>query len=211
MRPIPAALVLLGALAAPACCLDLGRPYIDLRASIGGASGLDEVDSGGSSTDQDSRIGVQFAVEGIVRQRFTRLFGYCAGLGVFASGHAGEASDDHHVKLVYAAVGVELTAGLTLEPVHGLHLELRPFYRPGRGALEVDNRGSSPVQDETGDAGSYHALGVLLGGYYTFPFGLQLGAQVGGEDFTGHSRMDAGGATVSGDGGFARFVVGYSF
>lgn len=195
---------------APVCALD-AIPYIDLRGTIGGGGGITEVEVDGGETDYDNRLGLQLAAEAILRQRFSERVGYCVGAGLFLTSHIGEDQDDDDIVLVYSAGGLELTGGLTFQVVHGFHLELRPFWRLGRGTLHVENDGDGPVDDEDGDSGPYQALGALLGGYYTFPFGLQLGGQFGAEGFSGESDLDVGEVTVTGGGLFLRAAVGYSF
>lgn len=188
-----------------------GRPFVDLRLTFGGAADLDTIEDDAGTTTFDDRIGIQGAAHCVVRQRIHGRFGYAVGAGLFYVAHAAEDPNDGDVTYSYHALGIEASAGAMWQIVHGVHAEVRPYVRVGRGALIVVNDGSGAPDDEDGEGGRYRAFGALLGGYYTFPFGLQLGGEAGWEDFSGESRLDAGELTAEGSSGFLRITAGYVF
>lgn len=195
-------------LTAPAFAADADVPlYFDVRMRVGGATGIDQVANGPGSGNYGVDIGLTWGAQGLLRHRFSSAVGYLVSLGFFANLHAGEHETVPAITSVYAAAGVELGLGLFWEFTPRVHAELMPFFQIGSGQLFVETGG---VEVE-GDSDRYQSAGVLAGGFYTFRFGLQLGGQVGWQDFSGRSKILGNRIDSEGAGFMGVALVGYSF
>lgn len=179
-------------------CAPAAEGRLEIRARVGGATALDEVEGVG----QDGRPGLAtsgMVMWGVLLGKAQR-WGFCAGGGLFLDAHRGVRSD---VKSTYFAHGLEATAGAIFQLDAAWHGELRALGRFGQGRLTAD--GSSSDRDD------YSALGLTMGGFYTFPSHLQLGVEASWMEWEGDSVDDGDTVTAKGDGLSLFGTIGYRF
>jgi hypothetical protein len=179
----------------------------EIRLHLGATPGINDTDAGMANGENDQRFGLAYGVQGIVRHRLAPPFGYILATGFFANAHDGELSADNGVTSVYAGTGVEFGVGAFWEINPRVHVELLPLYQVGKGRLTVDNHGN----ETRGEFGTYATWSIQSGAYYTYPFGLQLGARIGWMDWHGKSSVMDVNTRSKGAGIMPSLVAGYSF
>lgn len=175
----------------------------DMRAFMGVATPL----ARSNAARFDDAWGYAWGTQGVVRQRLGAGFGALILVGVLGHQHTGEQDDPAPVMTEYIATCGELGVGLFWQGGTRIHFELTPSFRLGRGKVTVEDASGSA----TGSGDIYWAWNATLGGFYTWPFGLQLGLTAGWSDWTGDSKVAGVTVRSEGAGPQATAVLGYSF
>jgi hypothetical protein len=186
---------------------------LDLRLRLGGGGGITEMTNEATDTDTDyrSKGGALMSVHVLYLRARPGGVGFNVGGGLFSHTFVGELANDT-VKpetTVYTS-GLEVTAAFVYRPTYRWHFEL-PAVVISSGNAQVETDGA-----EDSEVGYYARFALQLGAYYTFGFGLQLGADVGIHGFSASVEREVSPGidqeyTYRGDSGFASLVVGYRF
>lgn len=174
---------------------------IDVRGHVGGSSPMNETDG----ADLDGKLSLAWGLDAAFRKQPWDKFGFALLAGVFRDIHRGEKDS---VDLDYTALGINLAGGVTYQVTEPIHLEGLIHGRFGSGRLDGTDANGGSV---SGDHGSTSAFGITAGGYYTFPFRLMIGANVGWESWKGESDVSGTSIDNKGDGLVFSAVAGYVF
>lgn len=181
----------------------------DIRFRGGLAPGLHEQSAGAApSSDFDDQLGYVWGMQGLIRHRLGRSFGYAMLLGFHVVGHYGEQDVGEKIETHYVAAGGEFGLGVIWQFNPRVHLELISSYGLAKGKVTVETSAGGRT---TGDSGAYQAWNTGLGGFYTWPLGLQLGLSTSWYDWTGDSELNGVGVRSRGAGPLVTMTLGYSF
>jgi hypothetical protein len=182
---------------------------LDLRLGIGGQPGIAKVKdkNGGATTEIEKDGGGDIDVEVLYVRARPESFGFAAGGGLFSHSHMGK---DDGLKPQINASGLEGQAALVYRFTPHFHIEA-PALVVGLGSAKATKIG---VNDS--DNGGYGSIAVQVGAYYSFRFGLQLGAAIGVESWSSTVKQDDGTGTkqdftYSGGGGYLTLQGGFRF
>lgn len=182
---------------------------LDLRLGVGGLPGTSTVKdkSTGVTTDVSRDGGGDIELELIYVRARPGALGFAVGGGVFAHSHR---ADVQGSKPEVDASGIEGQGALVYRFTRGFHIEA-PALVIALGSAKATKLGMADS-----DQGGYGSLGLQAGAYYSFRFGLQLGAEVGvmGWSATVKQQNGTGGKddiVYSGGGGYANLRAGFRF
>jgi len=176
----------------------------DMRVFAGAATPLGST----NTTRFDDAFGYGWGTQGVIRRRLGGSFGALVLVGVNVYQHAGERSGASTVTgSEYKAACGEIGIGIFWQSTARIHVELVPSFRFGRGKVTIE----SDTGTDIGESDIYRAWSGSLGGFYTWPQGLQLGLTAGWSDWIGDSDLDGVNIRASGAGPQATAVIGYSF
>jgi hypothetical protein len=182
---------------------------LDLRLGIGSSPGISTVKdkSTGVTTDVDRDGGGDIDLELIYVHAWPGGLGFAAGGGVFAHSHR---ADVQGQKPEIDASGIEGQAALVYRFNRGFHIEA-PALVIALGSAKATKLGMPDSQ-----RGGYGSFGLQAGAYYSFRFGLQIGAAIGvmGWSATVKQQNGTGGTDnieYSGGGGYADLQAGFRF
>jgi hypothetical protein len=186
---------------------------LDLRIRLGGGGGITTVtdDASDTDTDYESTGGAHVSVNVLYLRARPGGVGFAVGGGLFTHAYAGEPENGAiKPESTVNASGLEFTAAFVYRPTHRWHFELPAVVISG-GSAEVETDGAADS-----DVGGYGRFALQVGAYYTFGFGLQLGADVGAQGFAATVEREVSPGvnqeyTYSGGGGFITLNVGYRF
>jgi hypothetical protein len=168
--------------AKPAAAADNGMlNHLDLRLTLGGGgAGIKQVRDDDLDVDADYEKGGsgKIAVHLLYLRARPGGIGFAVGGGLFAASHTGELEAGvTHPESTVNASGIDIYAAFVYRPTRNWHFELPALVLSGgQATVETDGAPDS-------DAGWYHQSALQVGAYYTFDFGLQLGADLGGSWF----------------------------
>jgi hypothetical protein len=196
-----------------------GKPgtNVDIRAKLGVASGPEVIQFTSIKTLQiDShRRGRNYQVDVVISPWQALKVGPVFSAGVFQRSYSGTFFDDTDTtSMDYDATGVCLAGGIRIKANERFHFEAKVEIGRGRGKVALES--PTVVWNRTDD-GRYTSAAVMAGWYYVFSRpGLQLGLEVGGQEFTGefdiwHNTGRWVSGKVKGEGGLAHLVLGYRF
>jgi hypothetical protein len=182
---------------------------LDLRMGVGSQPGIAKIKEKdtGATTETDKDGGGDVDVEVLYVRARPESFGFAAGGGLFAHSHIG---DYQGLKPQVNASGVEGQAALVYRFTRHFHIEA-PAVVVGLGSARATKIG---VADS--DNGGYGSLALQVGAYYSFWFGLQIGAAIGVEGWSSTVKQDNGtgtkqDVTYSGGGGYLNLQAGFRF
>jgi hypothetical protein len=198
---------------APAAIDHSALNNLDLRLTIGGGGGITKVrdDDLDVESDYGNGDGGKIAAHLIYLRARPGGIGFAVGGGLFAATHSGESEVlVNRQKSTINAAGIDVYAAFIYRPTHNWHFELPALVLSG-GQAKVETEG-----DVDSDDGWYHQSALQVGAYYTFDFGLQLGADLGGSWFyAAVDRQVAPGVThrfvYGGGGGYLNLSAGFRF
>lgn len=172
----------------------------DVRGHVGASSPLTDID--GESVD--GKMSLAWGIDGAAHCPLGEKLGFVALVGFFRDVHNAEEGD---TDLDYTVLGGNLAVGLSYQLMEPWHIEGLAHFRVGTGDLEGRSNGTSV----SGDRDTTTALGITGGIYYTFPFKLLVGANLGYEAWYGESEISGTAIDVEGDGLTFGVVAGYAF
>jgi hypothetical protein len=182
---------------------------LDLRLGIGDLPGTSKVKdkTTGVTTDVDRDGGGAIDLELIYVHARPGGLGFAVGGGVFAHSHR---ADVQGQKPEIDASGIEVQGALVYRFTRGFHIEA-PALVLALGSAKATKLGMADS-----DQGGYGSFALQAGAYYSFRFGLQLGAVVGvvGWSATVKQQNGSGGKDdiiYSGGGGYAGLQAGFRF
>jgi hypothetical protein len=182
---------------------------LDLRLGIGDLPGTSKVKdkSTGVSTDVSRDGGGNIDLELIYVRARPGGFGFAVGGGLFAHSHRADVQGE---KPEVDASGLEGQGALVYRFTREFHIEA-PAVVIALGSAKAKKLGG-PDSDQ----GGYGSFGLQAGAFYSFRFGLQLGAVVGvmGWSATVKEQNGTGGKddiVYSGGGGYADLQAGFRF
>lgn len=185
---------------------------VDLRLIIGGGGGLNKVrnQDTDAETNYDSGSGGTLAIHALYLRAHPGGVGFAVGGGFFAHAFDGEPENTSGPTSTVSAAGVDITAAFVYRPTRNWHFELPALVLSG-GRAKVETDVAPDVTD-----GAYGRLALEVGAYYTFDFGLQLGANLGGAGFAATFDQDVAPGitqqvTYSGSGAYFNLVAGFRF
>ncbi len=186
---------------------------LDLRLSLGGGGGITTVrdEDLDDEADYEDGSGGGIAVHLIYLRARPGGVGFAVGGGLFAHSHNGEPEVGvSRPEATVHAAGVDVYGAFVWRPTRNWHFELPAVVLSG-GQAKVETDG-----DTDSESGAYGQLAVQVGAYYTFDFGLQLGADLGASGFYANVDRDLGAGverefTYSGGGGYINLNVGFRF
>jgi hypothetical protein len=200
--------------AKPVAAVDDGTlNNLDLRLTLGGGGGITKVrdDDLDAEMDFENGNGGKIAVHLLYLRARPGGIGFAVGGGLFAASHTGEPDTGvTRPESTVNATGVDVYAAFVYRPTRRWHFELPAVVLSG-GQAKVETDGAADS-----DTGSYGAFALQVGAYYTFDFGLQLGADIGGSGFVAKvDREFSPGVDhtfiYSGGGGFINLSAGFRF
>lgn len=194
----------------PAKAHDPDLNNIDVRVLVGSAGGVGKVrddDLNVENNDFKNESGGRCSVQVQLLHARPGKCGFVVGGGVFAASHEGTLGG---VKSTVGAVGLDLKGGFVLRPTRNWHFELPSLVLSGGGS-KVKTEGAPDSKD-----GSYNAIALQVGGFYTFDSRFQIGLEVGGQAFKAVVERDVGGGVkhdiiYSGGGGVINLAAGWRF
>ncbi len=182
---------------------------LDLRLGIGGIPGTSTVKdrTTGATTDVSRDGGGDVDLELIYVRARPGGLGFAVGGGVFAHSHR---ADVQGGKPEVDASGIEGQGALVYRFTRGFHVEA-PALVVALGSAKATKLGMADS-----DQGGYGSIGLQAGAYFSFRFGLQLGAVVGvmGWSATVKQQNGSGGKddmVYSGGGGYGELQAGFRF
>jgi len=182
---------------------------LDLRLGLGALPGTSTVKdkTTGVTTDVSRDGGGDIDLELIYVRARPNGLGFAVGGGVFAHSHR---ADVQGQKPELDASGIEVQGALVYRFSRGFHIEA-PALVIALGSAKATKLGMADS-----DQGGYASFGLQAGAYYTFRFGLQLGAVVGvmGWSSTVKEQNGTGGKDdiiYSGGGGYGSLQAGFRF
>jgi hypothetical protein len=186
---------------------------LDLRLTVGSAGGITRVrdEDLDTETDYEDGAGGSLAVHLIYLRARPGGIGFAVGGGLFAHGHTGKPDTGvNRPESTVNAAGLDVYAAFVYRPTRNWHFELPAVVLSG-GSAAVETDGA-----EDSDDGWYHQSALQVGAYYTFDFGLQLGADLGFSWFYARVDRDVGLGverefTYAGGGANLNLSVGYRF
>ena len=194
----------------PAKAHDPDINNIDVRVLVGSAGGVGKVrddDLKVESNDFTDKSGGRFSVQVQFLRARPGWIGFVVGGGLFAASHEGTMGG---VKSTVGAAGLDLKGGFVWRPTRNLHFELPSLVLSG-GSASVKTVGAADSKD-----GSYSAIALQVGGFYTFNSHFQIGLELGGQGFKAIVERDIGAGVkhdiiYSGGGGVINLAAGWRF
>jgi hypothetical protein len=186
---------------------------IDIRLSFnGGNEGITkrENDATGTEITYDEEASGGIAAHVLYLRAPAGGIGFAVGGGLSAFTHEGKPENTIGQQAKIETLSIDIYGAFVYRPTKQWHFELPALVLSG---------GSSKVKTEDRteeDEGTYSRLALQVGAYYTFDFGLQVGADLGVAGFSSSVDREISPGVkqeliYTGGGGFLNLNIGYRF